>query len=326
MPIRHGKRPGGGAAPFGYRWQSDILVPQPEEASVRKHAYELFLEHRNQRTVARLLNEMGYRTRRGASFSSTTVGRMLRDPLAKGQRPTNATVSLGMKKHRKLTPSSERYFSKVQPIVSEDLWNQANTILWAKRKATQVAGRSRSLDGVTFCACGQQMSIISKSPVYFCRKCRNKIDIADLDTAVQEYLRKLVSRTGIPQTLSSMEVIIKAREDDLRALQQETAGMSEKMDQVYQAYTDYKISEQDFRQAYRPLEVRLRQLEEETLRVLGHLDSLGNQCRPRDEFLAEARNLSEGWHTLGQDDKRSSIQRLVKRITVDRDRVRINSC
>src|SRR5262245_31383864 len=65
VSMRNRKQLGGRAAPFGYRWQDDVLVPHPEEAPVRKRMYELFVEHRNQQTVARLLNKMGYSTRRG---------------------------------------------------------------------------------------------------------------------------------------------------------------------------------------------------------------------------------------------------------------------
>ena len=215
VSIRDPKRPGGGAAPFGYRWQDDVLVPHPEEAPVRKRIYELFVEHHNKRTVARLLNEMGFRTRRGAKFSNTTVGRLLRDPLAMGHRLPNVTVSLGMKKHRKLKPSSERAFSKIEPIVSEDLWNQANRILDAKYTAAHAANRFQLFAGLTFCTCGQQLSVLSKSATYVCKRCRDRISIVDLDAACREQLGNLVFRTEeITRTPSPTEAIIKTKGEE----------------------------------------------------------------------------------------------------------------
>ena len=51
MPKRHT-----GQAPYGFRWAENGLVVNPDEATVRRLAFELFLEHRRKGTVARILN------------------------------------------------------------------------------------------------------------------------------------------------------------------------------------------------------------------------------------------------------------------------------
>lgn len=149
----------GGIAPFGYRWQDGKLVIDEQEASVRKLIYELFLKHHRKKTVAKLLNDLGYRTRNGSLFSDTTIDRLLRDTTAKGFRSIDG---------KEIT---------VEPIIEIELWERANNLLGTK----QIKQAVQLFAGLALCHCGGKMIVPSNLSKYVCINCRHKISIDDLE-------------------------------------------------------------------------------------------------------------------------------------------------
>jgi len=146
-------------APFGYRWRDGRLEIDENEAPVRRQIFDLFLKHRRKKTVAKILNDLGYRTRSKAKFSDMAIDRLLRDTTAKGMRDEGGTPV------------------QVDPIVATDIWERANHLLGARERKQPVnifAGRVR-------CSCGGSMSVLSQSNKYVCAKCRSKIPIEDLE-------------------------------------------------------------------------------------------------------------------------------------------------
>ncbi len=178
----------GGRPPYGYRREHGKLVPDPETAPIRSLIYELFIEHKRQRTVARILNERGYRTAAGRQFTRQTVVRILRDTTAKGLLRTN--YSCLTESGPALKPKDEWVWQEVPAIVSPKLWNEANAILDAERADRSHIGRPANhlFSGYVRCACGGAMYVPTRAPHYRCRKCANTIPVADLEAIYIEEL------------------------------------------------------------------------------------------------------------------------------------------
>lgn len=330
VPIRAklGK-PLGGAAPFGYRWENRTLVPDPQEAPVRKLIYELFLECRRKKAVARTLNERGYRTRDGSNFSDTTIDRLIRDTTAKGVRRANYTRSTGDKKKWVLKPQDQWVHIPVEPIVSADLWDQCNSILNDRRKNGKPPSKRpvHLFAGLTVCACGGKMYVPSNSKKYICQKCRNKIMPEDLEAVFQEQLRSFfLSPTDVLAYLSQADETIKEKEGLLAALDAERRRLKPEMDQIYRAFIDGDLPSKAFGHRYKPLEERLTQLDDQIPTLQGEVDFLKIQHLSSDQILAEAKDLYGRWHRLGLAEKRQVVENVVERIEVGEGDVLIELC
>ena len=68
----------GGPAPFGMRWNEGELVPDLAEAGVVRELVEIFVASGGRvKATSVALNAKAHRTRRGAEWSDTAVGRVL---------------------------------------------------------------------------------------------------------------------------------------------------------------------------------------------------------------------------------------------------------
>ncbi len=328
VPIRAklGK-PTGGQAPFGYQWQNRQLVPHPDEAPIRRRMYELFLEQRRKKTVARLLNDAGYRTRK-SKFSDTTVERLIRDPTAKGLHRANYTKSLGSKKHWRLKPEDDWVFSQVEPIISEELWEDCNRILDEQRNGRKPSRTAVHLfSGLTYCHCGQKMYVPSANPKYTCYKCHNKIGLADLEAVFHEELKNfLFSPTDWLKYLEQADATIKAKQELLATLEKERQRISSDMEKVYRLYMSDQISPEGFGRQNRPLEERLKQLDDEIPRLQGEVDFLRIHYLSSDQVLASARDLYSRWPELKPEEKRRIAEAITERVVIGKDDVTIELC
>ena len=330
VPIRAKlNKPLGGQASLGYEWKDNKLIPNPKEAPVRKLIYELFLEHKRKKAVARILNERGYRTRKGGKFTYTTIMRLLQDPTAKGKRRANYTKSLGEGKQWELKPEEEWVFNDVEPVVSEELWNQCNQILADQRKNNKRPARKAVylFTGFAYCDCGHKMYVPSNSPKYTCYKCKNKIPLTDLEELFHHQLKTFFfSPDEVANHLNSADKTIKEKEELLEAVEEEKQKIEKEMKKVYNAYIEDELSVKAFGSQYRPLEERVDQIENQIPELQGEIDFLKIQYLSSDQILNEAKDLYSGWPELIEEEKRKVIENITEKITIGIDDITINLC
>jgi site-specific DNA recombinase len=318
----------GGAAPFGYRWEGNDLVPDEEEAPVRKLLFELFAQHRRKKTVARLLNERGYRTRRGRPFSDTTVDRLIRDPTAKGIRRANHTKSRGEGKGWDKKPEAEWVLIPVPAIVSEELWDRCNAILDSEHKPRRQASvRPLHLFGnLLFCGtCLKKMHVPSGRIVYICPKCRTRLPAADLENVFASQLRSFVfSPDEIAHQIERADEELQSQVGLLETLRAERQRVQTEMNKLYNLYLADGLSPQGFATRNRPLEERAAQLDEEIPRLAGDADFRRIQLLSSTEIVSEAQSLYSRWNDLAREEKRTIIETITERITFTGDEIHID--
>lgn len=152
---------------FGYRKDNGRLVIDEDEAQMVRELFELYATGEySLKQIEKLFWNKGYRNQNGNVIMHNTLSGMLSNPKYKGYYAGNKVKVMDLfTKKQKFLPEEEWVIFKdetgeiVPAIVSEEVWEQANTIL--KRRSADVQGRkgvsnhANLLTGKLFCEhCG----------------------------------------------------------------------------------------------------------------------------------------------------------------------------
>jgi site-specific DNA recombinase len=308
-----------GSAPYGYQWKDRKLVIQPEEAAIRRKAYELFLQHRRKGHVAKLLNAAGYRSRNGSIWRDTQVLRTLIDPSAKGIYYFNRVRQTEKSWRTEPKPESEWGKVECEPIISDELWNQTNQIIEEQLKSWKRPGKTpvHLFSGLAHCACGHKMYVRAGSPKYFCRKCCNKIPVTDLENVVHQELKVFFTQPErVTHHLQAADKNLVEKQTLLDAHQRELQKVRDEMKQTHRLYVEGHITAQGFGDFYKPAEQRLNQLVAELPKLQAEVDFLKINKLSTDDILHEASTLYDRWPKLPTEDKRKIVECLVEKIVI----------
>lgn len=333
IPIRAklGK-PIGGFAPFGYRWEGKQLVLDPKDAPVRKLAYELFAEHKRKKTVARLLNERGFRTRDGKSrkggmFSSTTVSRLISDTTAKGEHRANYTKSLGSGKQWAFKPEHEWVVKKVPAIVPVELWETCNAILEARKTSGKVPAKKgkSAFTGFVVCHCGKKMYVPYNTPKWVCYTCRNKIPAADLDALFRDELKAfMVAPEKVALYLATTQSGAEGKKELLAGLQKEREKVKGEAERCFALYDGGALTVPQFKERFQPIDARRQEIEREMPRLEAEIAALSVNEVSVEHIASEGRSFYDNWPTFDTDRKRTVVELFLRNIVVGKEDVSLN--
>lgn len=317
----------GGRVPYGYRKHDGKLVPDPKEAPVRKLMFELYKQMGRKMTVARELNDRGYRTRSGDKFTDSAIHRLITDPIAKGTRRVNYTRSTATR-GVELKPRDEWVLQEVEPIVTEELWDECNAMLSSvKEKGKWKAKRAKHLfAGLTYCGCGTKMYVFTTSASkYLCEACRNKIPSADLEAVFHEQLKNFFfSPHEIAAQLEDSHAVMHTKDELLLALQGERVKHDQEIEKLYALYQSGAIDTGGFGAKYHPLAERRRQLDDEIPTIQAELDVLRISELSNAEIVSAAQDLYTRWPTLPFEERRTIVETITERIVVSDGEVEIS--
>jgi DNA invertase Pin-like site-specific DNA recombinase len=255
----------GGPRPYGFDYQRDDygdtiprrpFVPVPHEVAIVLRIYDEFAAGRSQQTIARVLNVDAVPALRGGTWSQSTVGAILRNPLYKGCVHING----------------ENFPAEHEPVVPVDQWDRVEQLRSASARS-KGKGRGRRPKGAHLfvkghlrCGeCGEAMVPVTKPTrtggtyeVYACHgRIRHGVEFCSQSPIKRERVDRSVfayfEQVGV-DIEATRQTIAEARHRKLAEVgalrdqaELEARRAEERLARVRRDYTDGKLDAEDWR-------------------------------------------------------------------------------
>lgn len=280
----------------GYTKNNGKLEIDEEEAKMIKKIFELYVnEKAGIRKISLMLGEMGYKSRNGNDLSYSTIANIIRNPKYKGYYCGNKSYKLDYRRNtRQMLDSTEWKLYKdeenVPPIVSEEIWEEANAILSTrgalkKTKDASAYNNRYAYSGKIICGehkCAYHRTEYkyksSNKEVWQCREYRLKgksgcktpaIYTRELDCIIAGAVDMLIKqKEDIVQVLMNSYI-----QDDSNEIKQNIKTLEQKIDNIHQMKDkllmlsiDGKITNEEFETRNKRFNDDIRATDEEILK------------------------------------------------------------
>lgn len=132
---------------LGYDLINGEVVINEKEAEIVRYVFTRYLQGAGYRDIAVEMEEKGWRNRAGNLYESSNIQRIIKNERYKGVYVMNKRLSDFDKKKDYTTPESEwvRVKGLIPPIISEEVWEQANALRESKVKGGRGLKRGKSI-------------------------------------------------------------------------------------------------------------------------------------------------------------------------------------
>ena len=329
------------------------LCPEPKkgyidenEAKVVRKIYDLYLRHKSIRRVAHILNSEGLKTRKGETWPTTTIVRILTSPtyigkISFGKRKTDILTG----KLKKVSPDKWKIVpGQHNGIIPEEQFNQVQTILKQRILKPSKAEKFYLLRGVLRCGrCGGALygyTYYKKTPdgivEYSYYRCQNavargtsvcrgmSVPAHELEANIEKLVLNLAEERGF---LQDRELLLKEfleksngsdtsfEEERQRLLVQEKQFETKKAT-LLEKLESGLITDDDFKVRYDLTRKQIDDLHSHLSEIATKTDGMEIKRVAMQASLESLSNLKQSWPLLTTEGKNARLQVILHRVVV----------
>lgn len=331
----------GGRPPYGYTVTPDMhYAIEPREAEAVRMIFEMKAEGSSYSEIVHALNNAGFVSRGGGSFSKNTIYDMLRNEKYTGMYIYNRAQSPGRngrRNHRASKPESEitRIPSGMPAIISYDLWKAVRNM---SLEGKALGGKNSAkniylLSGLVRCGCcGKTMNIANGGKnrdgsywrVYRCKdKCVHGVEYQKLENCVLDFLVSTASEGNlVQQTLDLVDQLNSYAAEDL---QQDSEPMRASLSEMQRERDNlFKLaSKSDDPPASLLEEIRRREAEISQLKEKLRTAELASLYIDKQAVLERFHRLLNV-RSLERAEQKMVVREIVEAVTIYDDRIDIS--
>lgn len=318
---------------LGYDIVNNQYVLNEEEAEIVKKTFNLFIQGDTPGVIAKYFNSLGYKNKRGNLFTSRVIRYLIQNPVYYGMIRWNYATQQGI--GRKVNPDEEWIIVKGKhtPIVDEDTWKKANSILPSTKGGyTPSTGYRHWLGGLLRCKhCmgtlvygtvrNKRKNKVYEYAHYSCNnyvkgKCNhsNSISLNKIRKEFIELLEETADILSKKGSYKSLNVRVEDNSNERELLTKQLEKLDKKLKKAKEAYLAEVDTLEEYKENKKLIELEKEKIKEKLDHISDDIDysqELREKCLSAIEYVQD--------DTISVADKNKVLKSFIDYVLIDKE-------